>query len=65
MITDYNYPRSDRFSPLYYNIGIKHVFLCTNIFQVPRELLKMEAEAQGFQKPPRNVADVNALKIHN
>ena len=28
--------------------GIKHGFLCINICQVPREVLKTEVEDQGF-----------------
>ena len=33
------------------NIGIKHGFSCSNIRQVPREVLKTEAEGRGFQPP--------------
>ena len=29
-------------------IGIKHCFSCINVCQVPREVLKTEAEGQGF-----------------
>ena len=31
------------------NIGIKHVFSCINIRQVPWDVLKTEAEGRGFQ----------------
>ena len=49
---------------LYLNtiIGIKHGFSCINIRQVPREVLKTEAEGRGFQHLPRDLANVNALK---
>ena len=43
-------------------IGIKHVFPCINVYQVPRELLKTEAEGRGFQQLPRDLANVNALE---
>ena len=46
------------------NIGIKHGFSCINIRQVPREVLKTEAEGRGFQTLPRDLANVNALKNH-
>ena len=49
---------------LYVNIGIKHGFSCINIRQVPREVLKTEAGGRGFQHHPRDLANVNALKIH-
>ena len=42
------------------NIGIKHVFSCINVCQVPRELLKTEATGLGFQQLPRDLANVNA-----
>ena len=29
---------------IYFNIGIKHGFSCINVCQVPREVLKTEAE---------------------
>ena len=45
-----------------YNIGTKHGFSCINIRQVPREVLKTEAEGRGFQHLPRDLANVNALK---
>ena len=45
------------------NIGIKHGFSCINIRQVPWEELKTEAEGRGFQHLPRDLANVNALKI--
>ena len=44
------------------NIGIKHVFPCINIRWVPREVLKTEDAALGFQQRPRNPANVNARK---
>ena len=46
------------------NMRIKHVFSCTNIRQVPWEVLKTEAESRGFQHLPRDLANVNALKNH-
>ena len=48
---------------LAWNIGIKHGFSCINIRQVPWEVLKTEAEGRGFQHHPRDLANVNALKI--
>ena len=42
--------------------AIKHGFSCINIRQVPREVLKTEAEGRGFQHLPRDLANVNALK---
>ena len=36
------------------NIGIKHGFSCINIRQVPREVLKTEAEGRSFQHFPRD-----------
>ena len=45
-----------------HNIGIKHVFPCINIRCVPREVLKTEGAARGFQHRPRNPANVNARK---
>ena len=47
-----------------FNIEIKHGFSCINIRQVPREVLKTEAEGRGFQHLPRDLANVNALKNH-
>ena len=44
------------------NIGIKHVFPCINIRWVPREMLKTEGAARGFQHRTRNSANVNARK---
>ena len=49
---------------IYFIIGIKHVFSCINIRQVPREVLKTEAGCRGFQHLPRDLANVNALKSH-
>ena len=47
----------------YSNIGIKHCFQCINVCQVPRELLKTEAEeGLGFQQLWRDLANVNALE---
>ena len=43
-------------------IGIKHVFPCINICLVPREVLKTESAARGFQDLPRSPANVNARK---
>ena len=45
-----------------YNIGIKRGFSCIIIRQVPREVLKTEAEDRGFQHLLRDLANVNALK---
>ena len=44
------------------NIGIKHSFSCINVCQVPREMLKAEAEGRGFRQLPRDLANVNALE---
>ena len=44
------------------NIVIKHGFSCINVCQVPREMLKAEAEGRGFQQLPRYLANVNALE---
>ena len=41
------------------NIGIKHDFPFINIRKVPREVLKTEDEARGFQHLPRDLANVN------
>ena len=43
-------------------IGIKHGFSCINVCQVPREVLKTEAEGRGFQHLPRDLANVNVLE---
>ena len=40
-------------------IGIKHDFPFINIRKVPREVLKTEGEARGFQYPPKEIANVN------
>ena len=45
-----------------FNIGIKHGFSCINVCQVPREVLKTEAEGLGFQHLPRDLANVNVLE---
>ena len=47
-----------------FNIGIKHGFSCINVCQVPREVLKTEAEGRGFQHLPRDLANVNVLENH-
>ena len=44
------------------DIGIKHALPCVNVCQVPRVMLKTEAEGRGFQQLPRNLANVNALE---
>ena len=44
---------------LLYNIGIKHNFPFINIRKVPREVLKIEGKARGFQHLPRDLANVN------
>ena len=44
------------------NIGIKHSFPCINVCQVPREMLKTEAEGRGFQHFRRDLANVNVLE---
>ena len=38
------------------------IFLCINVRQLPREVLKTEAGGHGFQHLPRDLANVNALK---
>ena len=45
-----------------FNIGIKHGFPCINVCQVPREMLKTEAVGRGFQRLPRDLANVNVLE---
>ena len=45
-----------------YNLGIKHGFSCINVCQVPREMLKTEAEGRDFQQLPMDLANVNALE---
>ena len=47
------------------SIGIKHGFSCTDIRQVPWEVLKTEAEGRGFQHLHRDLANVNTLKNHD
>ena len=42
-----------------FNIGIKHDFPFINIRKVPREVLKTEGVARGFQHFPRDLANVN------
>ena len=46
-------------------IGIKHIFSCINIRQVPREVLKTETGGRSFQHLPRALANVNLLKNHD
>ena len=46
------------------NIGIKHVFSCNNIRQVPKYVLKTEAGGRDFQHLPRDLVNVNAWKNH-
>ena len=41
---------------------IKHGFSCINVCQVPREVLKTEAEGRGFQHLPRDLANVYVLE---
>ena len=41
------------------NTGIKHDFPFINIRKVPREVLKTEGEARGFQHLPRDLGNVN------
>ena len=47
---------------VHYNIGIKHGFSYINVCQIPREMLKTEAEGRGFQQLPRDLTNVNALE---
>ena len=47
---------------LFFNIGIKHGFSCINVCQVPREMLKTEAEGRGFQQLPKDLAKAHALE---
>ena len=54
--------RADAPLILFYNIGIKHVFSCINIRQVPWEVLKTETGGRGFQHLPKDLVNVNALK---
>ena len=49
-------------TPTGFIIGIKHGFPCINVCQVPREMLKTEAEGRGFQQLPRDLANINALE---
>ena len=46
------------------NIGIKHDFPFINIRKVPREMLKTEGEARGFQHLPRDLAPINEWQSH-
>ena len=51
--------RKMKFTICSINIGIKHDFPFINIRKVPREVLKTEGEARGFQHIPRDIAYVN------
>ena len=57
-------PGCSKLTTLLVNIGIKHGFSCINVCQVPREVLKTEAEGRGFQHLPRDLANVNVLENH-
>ena len=46
------------------NIGIKHGFLCINVCQVPRKMLKTEAVGRDFQDLPKDRTNVNLLENH-
>ena len=47
------------------NIGIRNVFSSTNDCQVPREVLKTEAEGRGlFLQLPRDLANDNVFEIN-
>ena len=39
--------------------GIKHDFLCINIYWALREMLQLDPERRGFQTLPRDPADVS------
>ena len=45
------------------NLGIKHAFLCINIRWVPREVLKTQGVARGFQHHLRNPVNVYCIKV--
>ena len=45
-----------------FNIGIKQGFPWINVCQVPRVMLKTQAEGRGFQHLSRDLANVNALE---
>ena len=45
-------------------IGIKHDFPFNNFRKVPKEVLKTEGEARGFQHLPRDLANVNEWQNH-
>ena len=47
-----------------FGIGIKRDFPFINIRKVPREVLKTESEAGGFQHLPRDLANVNEWQNH-
>ena len=42
-----------------FHIGIEHGFSCINVCQVPREVLKTDAEGRDFQQLARDLANVN------
>ena len=46
------------------DIGVKHNFPFINNRKVPRELLKTEGEARGFQHLRRDLANVNEVQNH-
>ena len=46
-------------------IGIKHDFPFINIRKVPREVMKTEGEALGFQHLPRDLANVSSPSVFN
>ena len=47
-----------------FNTGIKHDFPFINIRKVPREVLKTDGEALGFQHFPRDLANVSEWQNH-
>ena len=47
------------FSENEFSIGIKNDFPFINIRKVPREVLKTNGEARGFQHLPRDLANVH------
>ena len=44
-----------------FNVGIKHVFPCINVCQVPREMLK--TEAIGLCQVPRDMLKTEAIGL--
>ena len=49
---------------MHFVIGIKHVFLCINIWLTTREVLKPNPERRGSLRPQRGLADVSVPEIH-